>query len=91
VACRLRPIERADYSFMLLPFTDAQWARLKAAFPLGVCDWSEPGQGQGPAETWLTYSDDAGDVVYGGRNLPPLPVDSGTGWASPAFAELLTK
>jgi hypothetical protein len=91
VACRLRPIERSDFSFMLLPFTDAQWTRLQAAFPGGVCDWSKPGQGQGAAQTWLTYSDDAGQVVYGGRNLPPIPAGSATGWASPVFAELLAR
>ena len=89
VACQLRPLDRADYDFMPVPFTDAQWATLEAVFPDGVCDWSRPGQGQGPAETWLTYSDENGEVVYGGRNLPPAPEDSGTGWASPAFAELL--
>ncbi len=91
VACALRPLDRSDYGFMLIPFTDAQWARLQAVFPRGVCDWSRPGQGQGPSQTWLTYSDDTGKVVYGGRNLPPVPADSGTGWASPAFSELLTK
>ena len=89
VACRLEPLDRADYDFMLVPFTDEQWATLEATFPNGVCDWSLPGQGQGPAETWLTYSDEAGDVVYGGRNLPPVPAGSGTGWASPSFRELL--
>ncbi len=89
VACQLRPLDRADYDFMLVPFTDEQWATLEAIFPKGVCDWSKPGQGQGPAETWLTYSDENGDVVYGGRNLPPVPPSSGTGWASPAFRSLL--
>jgi hypothetical protein len=89
VACQLRPLDRSDYDFMPLPFTDAQWATLEEVFPDGVCDWSRTGQGQGPAETWLTYSDENGEVVYGGRNLPPAPDASGTGWASPAFADLL--
>ncbi|HEX6877937.1 MAG TPA: DUF6351 family protein [Nocardioidaceae bacterium] len=89
VACQLRPLNRADYAFMPVPFTDEQWATLEAAFPDGVCDWSKPGQGQGPAETWLTYSDSAGNVVYGGQNLPAVPAGSGTGWASPAFGSLL--
>jgi hypothetical protein len=88
VACRLRPPARADYDFMPVPFTDEQWATLQATFPNGVCDWSRPGQGQGPAETWLGYGD-ADEVVYGGRNLPPVPAASGTGWASPAFRPLL--
>lgn len=89
VACRLRPLDRADFDFLVVPFTDAQWATLEATFPDGVCDWSRPGQGQGPAETWLRYADDDGQVVYGGQNLPPVPADSGTGWASDSFAPLL--
>jgi hypothetical protein len=89
VSCALRPLDRTDYDFMLMPFTDEQWATLEATFPNGVCDWAKPGQGQGPAETWLTYSDESGGVVYGGRNLPPVPGSSGTGWASPAFHALL--
>jgi hypothetical protein len=89
VACELRPLDRADYDFMLVPFTDEQWASLEATFPDGVCDWTRPGQGQGPAETWLTYADDQGNVVHGGRKLPPSPAQSGTGWASPAFHPLL--
>ena len=89
VACQLRPLDRADYGLLGVAFTADQWATLEATFPDGVCDWSKPGQGQGPAETWLTYSDDNGDVVYGGRNLPPVPARSGTGWASPSFRELL--
>jgi hypothetical protein len=91
VACELRPLERDDYDFMVVPFTDEQWATLEATFPQGVCDWSRPGQGQGPAETWLTYADDNGDVVYGGRELPPVPPHSGTGWAAPAFGSLLDR
>ncbi len=89
VACRLRPPARSDYDFMVVPFTDEQWATLEATFPDGVCDWSRPGQGQGPAETWLTYADDSGAVVYGGRPLPRVPAHSGTGWASRAFLPLL--
>ena len=91
VACRLRPLDRADYGLLGAAFTAEQWATLEATFPDGVCDFSVPGQGQGPAETWLTYSDDNGDVVYGGRNLPPAPARSGTGWSSPSFLELLQK
>ncbi|MFZ5846141.1 MAG: DUF6351 family protein [Actinomycetota bacterium] len=91
MACELRPLDRADYDFLLVPFTDEQWATLERVFPDGVCDWSRPGQGQGPAETWLTYADADGDVVYGGRNLPRLPAHSGTGWMSPAFRELLRR
>ncbi len=91
VACQLRPLDRSDYGFMLVPFTDAQWTRLEETFPDGVCDWSRPGRGQGPAETWLTYDDGAGGVVYGGRNLPDAPAGSATGWAASSFAELLER
>jgi hypothetical protein len=91
VACQLRPLDRADYGLLGAAFTADQWATLEATFPDGVCDFGVPGQGQGPAETWLTYSDDNGDVVYGGRNLPQPPPRSGTGWSSRSFLELLQK
>ncbi|MBA3781942.1 MAG: hypothetical protein H0X12_08840 [Nocardioides sp.] len=91
VACQLRPIARADYSFMLLPFSDAQWTRLQNIFARGVCDWSKPGRGQGPAETWLTYGTDPGNVVYGGRNLPAPPARSGDGQMGEPFRELWSK
>ena len=89
VACRLRPLERSDYSFMAVPFTDDEWARLQAVFPDGVCDWSVPGRGQGPAQTWLRYDNPDGTNAYGGRNLPGVPAHSGDGWASASFRELL--
>lgn len=42
VKCRLKPLDTADYA---RPLTDDQMARLRAAFPDGVCDWSRPGVG----------------------------------------------
>jgi len=50
--CQLKPLNAADY----LParFSAAQLARLYAAFPDGVCDWSKPGVGQQPAVSPLT-------------------------------------
>jgi hypothetical protein len=89
VACQLKALDRADYGLVGAAFTDEQWATLEQTFPEGVCDWSLPGRGQGPAETWLAYGDEAGGAVYGGRNLPSPPAGSGTGWASAAFGELL--
>jgi hypothetical protein len=59
--------------------------------PHGVCDWSVPGLGQGPAQTWLRYDRPDGTPAYGGRNLPPVPSDSAVGVVSPAFAEMLRK
>jgi hypothetical protein len=91
VACRLRPLDRADYAPLDVAFTDDQWATLEATFPGGVCDWSVPGRGQGPAETWLRYGTADGGHAYGGRNLPAVPAHSGDGWASPSFRELLRR
>jgi len=70
VKCALRPLRREDYSVSL---TDAEWAQLQKAFPAGVCDWSSPGVGQGHNVAWLTYQDAAGNVIYGGRPMPPPP------------------
>lgn len=90
VACRLQPLARDDIE-TLIPFTDAEWEKLESVFPGGVCDWSVPGHGQGPAETWLRYDARTGGPAYGGRNLRALPDHSATGLTSPAFRELFTK
>ena len=92
VACELRPLERADLGPQALLMTDAQWQRLQAVFADGVCDYTRAGQGQGPAETWLSYgaADDlAGTPVYGGRNLPAPPAASADGWSSGSFRSQL--
>jgi hypothetical protein len=91
VACALEPLDPAAFDFMLVPFTDAEWASLEATFPDGVCDWSQPGQGQGPAQTWLRYDAAGGGVVYGGRNLPAVPAHSAGGLLGPVFAPMLRK
>jgi hypothetical protein len=99
VSCRLQPLDRSAYLYQVagqttpvpVPFTDDEWARLQAVFPDGVCDWSKRGRGQGPAETWLTYADANGHVVYGGQPLPGVPAHSGTGWSSTSFRSLLKK
>jgi hypothetical protein len=82
--CALRPLRRLDY--YPISFTDAQWQRLQAAFPAGVCDWSVPGTTQADTIPWQTYQDASGGVVYGGRALGPAPAGSGGGWTSSAFA-----
>ncbi|PVG84215.1 hypothetical protein DDE18_00805 [Nocardioides gansuensis] len=92
LACRLVPLDRAAYTYVgghPIPFTDAEWATLQATFPGGVCDWLQPGLGQGVAETWLTYSDASGKVAYGGRALPRVPRRSMTGWQGKAFREIV--
>ena len=91
VACELKPLDRADFAFLLVPFTDAEWATLQATFPHGVCDWTVPGIGQGPAQTWLRYGRADGTPAYGGVNLPPIPDDSAVGTVSPTFAEMLRR
>ncbi len=52
--CELKPLDRDSYSE---EFTDAQWQRMEAVFPEGVCDWTKPGVGVQPAVPWLDYSD----------------------------------
>jgi hypothetical protein len=74
--CQLKPLARADYD---VTFTNAQWARLRATFPNGVCDYTRPGVSQRGALSWLTYQDGAGKVVYGGRPLGPAPVSAALG------------
>jgi len=51
IKCQTKPLEQSDYA---VTFTGTQWARLQAAFPSGVCDWSKPGyEQQDPLGTWL--------------------------------------
>ncbi|HEV3229557.1 MAG TPA: DUF6351 family protein, partial [Solirubrobacteraceae bacterium] len=69
--CQLKPLDRSSYQ---LPFTDAQWATMQATFPAGVCDFSKLGVDQQKTVPWLTYSDAAGHVIYGGTPLGPAPV-----------------
>ena len=51
--CQLKAPKPADYE---VKFTQAQWTRLKAVFPQGVCDFSKPGIGQVPLKgTYQRY------------------------------------
>jgi hypothetical protein len=68
--CQLQPLDAADYA--PITFSAAQLARLHAAFPDGVCDWTEPGVDQQEAISPLTFA--AGP---GGHPLPPAPVSQG--------------
>jgi hypothetical protein len=70
--CQLKPLDRsADYGPR--PFTDAEWNKLKAVFPNGVCDYSKPGVEQQGTIPWQTYENSHGDVIYGGKPLGPKP------------------
>jgi hypothetical protein len=64
--CQLKPLSASDYAPAV--FTAAQLARLNAAFPGGVCDWSKAGVGQQPAISPLTFAGGPG-----GAPLPPAP------------------
>ena len=66
--CQLRPVVRADYTPGL---TNDEFARLKAVFPDGVCDFTKPGVGQVPAESPLTFEAGPGGTVLPD---PPKPV-----------------
>jgi len=53
--CALTPVDFASYPVV---FTADQRARLRAAFPSGVCDYAKPGvQQRAPLGTWLSYGD----------------------------------
>ena len=55
LACQLRPLDSTDYA---VAFTPDQWTRLEAAFPEGVCDYDQPGIGQGTwAGPWQSFGD----------------------------------
>jgi hypothetical protein len=71
--CSLKAIDVADY--LPATLTAEQLARLQAAFPDGVCDWSRPGIGQQPARSPLTFADGPG-----GKRLPPPPGTHGWPW-----------
>lgn len=84
--CRLKPLDRSD-NYGPFPLSDAQWARLEALYPEGVCDYSQPPADIQPTLTWLGYGD-ATRVIYGGEPLPP-PAGGGDGWTAPAFRDRL--
>ncbi|HEY1077730.1 MAG TPA: DUF6351 family protein, partial [Fontimonas sp.] len=60
--CQLRPLTRSDYS---ATFSDAQWQRLQAAFPQGVCNYLLPGIGVEPTVPWLSYANGPGGEALG--------------------------
>ena len=67
VKCRLKPLVRTDYADGT--FTDAQWDRLRAVFPGGVCNYAVPGVDQQyAAGFWTSFA--AGP---GGRSLGAAP------------------
>jgi len=69
--CQLKAPSRSDYT---VTFSDAEWARLLAAFPAGVCDYSKPGMFQDTVRVpWQTFEDGPG-----GRPLGNAPASVAT-------------
>ncbi|MGH8482095.1 MAG: DUF6351 family protein [Nevskiaceae bacterium] len=62
-SCQLKPLAREDYPVTVV-FTDAQWERLQAVFPDGVCDYAKPPVGFTPSVPWLQH-DGFGGVALG--------------------------
>jgi Tannase-like family of unknown function (DUF6351) len=53
IKCRRKELKQSDYS---ATFTPAQWARLQATFPDGVCDWNRRGYEQRDLkDTWIVF------------------------------------
>ena len=77
--CQLRPLRREDYR---TAFSDAQWARLQAVFPDGVCNYLLPAVGKQPTLPWLSYRDGPG-----GQPLAAAPVSQALGSGSPAVPQ----
>jgi hypothetical protein len=75
IKCELKPLRREDYAPVV--FTDAQWNRLNATYPTGVCDYTKPGVDRVPTQAWQSYQDNSGKVVYGGRPLGAVPRSKG--------------
>jgi len=60
--CQLKPLNPSDYRVI---FNTTQWNRLNAAFPDGVCDWTQPGVGQQPLSgTWLSFGPSPVNLLF---------------------------
>ncbi len=70
--CQLKPLDRNDAAYGAVPFLDIQWARLQAAFPSGVCDFSKAAVDRQTSVPWMTYADGPGT----GHALPAPPVST---------------
>jgi hypothetical protein len=65
--CQLKPIDFNSSDYGGAAFTLDQQARMRAIFPGGVCDWTQPGVGQLPATAiqWPTFVGGRGFVALG--------------------------
>lgn len=84
--CVLKPYDPAkEYGPLANLILPDQVKALKEVFKDGVCDYSKPPKGLVPTQTWLTYIDNKGQRIIGGKKLPLAPALSGIGLSSPAF------
>ena len=81
--CQLKPMSRAEYN---VTFTDAQWDRLQATFPTGVCNWALPSVGEQPPTLWATFADGPG-----GRGLGAPPVSEPLTAAPPTADDIVVR
>jgi len=63
--CQRKAIDFSDAAYGKVNFTSDQQARLRAVFPDGVCDWSQPGVNQVPFAGPLTFQDGPGGKPLG--------------------------
>jgi hypothetical protein len=66
--CQRKALDFSDPAYKGVTFTADQQARLRAVFPNGVCDWSQPGVNQVPFAGPLTFQHGPG-----GEPLGPAP------------------
>lgn len=74
--CVLKPLDRADYSGVTPALSDAQFTRLQAVFPTGVCDWTKPSASDQPSVPWLDYSAGPYGVPLAAARSRPLSADA---------------
>lgn len=63
--CRLKKLDRNSSDYATAAFTNEQWARLKAVFPDGVCDYTRRGTDQVRSVPWQTYANGPGGEPLG--------------------------
>jgi Tannase-like family of unknown function (DUF6351) len=59
--CQLKPVVASDYS---VSFSSAELARLNAAFPGGVCDWSKAGVGQTATVPYSSFGPSLVSLIF---------------------------
>jgi hypothetical protein len=78
--CQLKPLVMADYTEMGIALTEAQFDRLKVAFPTGVCDYSKLGVGQSPpVGSYLDFADGPGGEPTGAEPVSVATRGAGAG------------